>query len=68
MKSVVIFSNDYELDTWSRDLNTDFTSKDWLFGAVNLTKNANPDKYFYSGYGTGFDSCSHFLISNLDFG
>ena len=31
----------YELDTWSRDLNTDFTLSDWLFGAA---KNAGPDK------------------------
>ena len=27
-----------------------------LFGAVKLTKNADIDKYKYSGYGTGFDS------------
>ena len=25
-----------------------------LFGAVNLTKNADIDKYKYSGYGIGF--------------
>ena len=32
-----------ELDTWSRDINTDFTLKDFLFGSVQLTKNADPD-------------------------
>ena len=26
----------YELDAWSRDLNTDFTLKDCLFGIVKL--------------------------------
>ena len=26
-----------------------------LFGAVKLTKNAEIDKYIYSGYGIGFD-------------
>ena len=26
-----------------------------LFGAVSLTKNADIDRYKYSGYGTGFD-------------
>ena len=26
-----------------------------MFGAVSLTKNANIDKYKYSGYGIGFD-------------
>ena len=30
--------------------------KSFFFGAVNLTKNADPDKYFYSGYSIGFDS------------
>ena len=31
------------------------TSENCLFGAVSLTKNANIDKYKYSGYGIGFD-------------
>ena len=39
-----------------------------LFGAAKQTKNVDPDKYSYSGYGVGFDSQSHFLISNFDFG
>ena len=30
------------------------TLENCLFGAVNLTKNADIDKYKYSGYGTGF--------------
>ena len=34
----------HELDTWLRDLNTDFTSKNCFFGSVKLTKNADPDK------------------------
>ena len=47
----------YELDTWSQDLNTDFTLiKDCLFQSVKITKNADTDKYSYSGYGIGFDS------------
>ena len=40
----------YELDTGSRDLNTDFTLNECLFGSVKLTTNADPDKYKYSGY------------------
>ena len=36
--------------------NIDFTIKDSLFGAVELTKNKDPDKYNYSGYGIIFDS------------
>ena len=38
-----------------KNLNTAFTLDDCLFGAVKLTKNADPDKQVYSGYGTGFD-------------
>ena len=52
----------YELDRWSRELNTDFTLKYCLFGAVKLTKNADPDKCKYSGYGLGFDSRSEFSL------
>ena len=58
----------YKLDIWLSDLCTDFTLKGCLFGAVKLTRKADPDKYFYSGYVTRIDSLSHFLISNLDFG
>ena len=52
----------YELDTQSQDLNADFTLKDCLFGAAELTKNADPDKYSYPGYGTEFDSRQHFFF------
>ena len=45
-----------ELDTWSRNLNSDFTLKECLFGGIRLAKNADPDKYVYTGYGIGFDS------------
>ena len=31
-----------------------------LFGAVTFTKNADIDKYGYSGYGIGFDRRSSF--------
>ena len=31
-----------------------------LFGAVSLTKNADIDKYKYSGYGIGFDRHGRF--------
>ena len=36
----------YELDTWPRDLNTDFILDNCLFGAVKVTKNNDPDKYW----------------------
>ena len=50
----------YTLDRWSRDLDIDFVLGNCLFGSEKLTKNADPDKYKYSGYGIGFDSRSQF--------
>ena len=35
-----------------------------MFGAVKLTKNADPDKYNYSGYGIGFDLRLEFSLSD----
>ena len=35
-----------------------------LFGAVELTKNADIDKYKYSGYGIGFDGKGFYSIGN----
>ena len=58
----------YELGWWSRDLDTDFTLGNCLFGSVKLTKNANPDKYKYSDYGIGFDSRSEYLLSDGSYG
>ena len=57
----------YELNTWSKNSNTDFTLGDCLFGVVKLTKNTHPNKYGYSGYGIGFDAHSGFSI-NGEFG
>ena len=54
-KNIVNSYITYELDTWSKDLNTEFILGNCLFGAVKLTKIANPDKQKYSGYGIRFD-------------
>ena len=40
-----IFFIVYKLDAWSRDLNSNFTLKDCLFGSVKLTTNADLGKY-----------------------
>ena len=47
----------YELDTWPKKINTDFTLVHCLSGAVKLTKNTDPGKYEYGGYGIGFNAC-----------
>ena len=59
-KKVINIYISYTLTPWIRNLNTDFTLKNCLFGSIKLTKNADPDKYKYSGYAIGFDSCSEF--------
>ena len=46
----------------------DPTLKNVSFGAVTLTKNADIDKYGYSGYGIGFDRRSSFSFSDGGFG
>ena len=40
------------------------TLENCLFGSVKLTKNADIDKYGYSGYGIGFDRNTSFSIGN----
>ena len=56
----------YELGA-SGSHDNDPTLKNCLFGAITLTKNADIDKYKYSGYGIGFDRSS-FSFPNSGFG
>ena len=55
----------YELGAFSSN-NNDPTLKNCLFGAVTLTKNADIDKYRYSGYGIGFDRRGSFHFQVVD--
>ena len=57
----------YELGA-SGSNNNDPTLKNCLIGAVTLTKNADIDKYGYSGYGIGFDRRSSFSFPGGGFG
>ena len=57
----------YELGASSSNDN-DPTLKNCLFGAVTLTKNADIDKYGYSGYGIGLDRRSSFSFPGCGFG
>ena len=57
----------YELGASGSNCN-DPTLKNCLFGAVTLTKNADIDKYGYSGYGIGFDRRSSFSFPGGGFG
>ena len=53
----------YELDTWSQDLNSDFSLK-----GVKLAKITSSDNYIYSRYDIGFDSRSKFSLPGSSIG
>ena len=61
-KKVVNIYIVYELGASSSNVN-DPTMKNCLFGAVTLTKNADIEKYKYSGYGIGFDRRLNFSFT-----
>ena len=51
-----------------RNLNTDFTLGNCLFGSVKLTKNADLGKYKYTSYGIRFDFDWEFLFTDGSYG
>ena len=50
----------YELDSIDFSRNNEFTIQNALFGAIEITKNANTSKYEYKGYGICFDESESF--------
>ena len=66
-KKVINLYISYRLGPQLRDLNTDFTLGNCLFGSAKLTNNADLDKYKYSSYGIGFDSRSEFSLPEFSF-
>ena len=50
----------YELDPIDFSRNNEFTIQNTLFGAKEITKNANNSKYKYKGYGICFDESESF--------
>ena len=66
-KTIVNICIAYELSASSSHVN-DPKLKNCLFGAVTLTKNADIDKYGYSGYGIGFDRRGSFSFPGGGFG
>ena len=58
----------YEIKKKDNTIISDPTLENCLFGAVILTKNADIDKYGYSGYGIGFDRKSEFSFSGGRYG
>ena len=58
----------YQLDSISSSRDTTYTIQNALFGAVQITKNANTSKYKYKGYGICFDEGGTFSKDNIIFG
>ena len=54
----------YYLDVWSRNATNNFKFKNCLFGATNIAKNSDKEKYVYSGYGITFDSTGSWSFDN----
>ena len=50
----------YKLDPIASSRDTSFTIQNALFGAMQITKNADTSKYDYKGYGICFDERSQF--------
>ena len=46
----------YDLDAWPKNPTDNFKIKNCLFGATNIVKNSDKEKYVYSWYGITFDS------------
>ena len=58
----------YKLDPISLTRDTTFTIKNALFGAMEISKNADTSKYKYKGYGICFDEGDNFCIGNSNNG
>ena len=54
----------YDLDVWPRNLTNNFRFKNCLFGAINIVKTSDKEKYVYSGYVITFDSAGSWSFDN----
>ena len=52
------------MNLWDYTHGVGFTLGNSLFGTVKLTKNADFDKYKYSGYGIGFEAQRNLSLSH----
>ena len=58
----------YEINKKDNTVISDPTLENCLSGAVTLTKNADIDKYKYSGYGIGFNRKGSFSFQSGEYG
>ena len=64
-KKVTTLHISYKINLQFRNLNTDFTLNNCLFGSAEPTKNTDLDNYKYSKYGIGFYSHSEILFTDV---
>ena len=67
-KNVIDIYVVYKLDPISSTRDTTFTIQNALFGAMEITKNADTSKYKYKGYGICFDEGCSFSMGNINNG
>ena len=67
-KNIINIYTVYEINKKDNTIFSNPTLKNCLFGAVTLTKNADIDKYGYSGYGTGFNRKGEFSFLGGEYG
>ena len=58
----------YQIEPISSSRDDTFTVQNALFGAMQITKNADTSKYIYKGYGICFDEGSSFSKGNISNG
>ena len=58
----------YQIESISSSRDDTFTVQNALFGAMQITKNADTSKYKYKGYGICFDEGGLFSIGNINNG
>ena len=54
----------YDLDACPRNPTDNFKFKNWLFGATNIIKSSDKEKWMYSGYEIKFDSAGSQKFAN----
>ena len=54
----------YDLDAWTRNPTNNLKLKNCLFGATNIVKNSDKEKYVYSRCGIIFDSAGSWSFDN----
>ena len=58
----------YQIEPIGSSRDDTFSSQNALFGAMQITKNADTSKYKYKGYGICYDGDGLFSIGNINNG